>query len=107
MKRTHIEMGPVYFQDGQRSIYLKENTYIHIEQLDANLQIYDVSFSKQNFTVCRVDDGSSIEERPWNNKRMLWMHQTDYNVYDNERQLLAILRGSSDQKLNIEIIEVS
>ena len=83
-----------------------ENVYLHIELLDAALQIYDISFSDPDFTMCRVDDGRSVQKRPWNEKRLLWMNRTNYNIYDASTKLVAVLRSARDRHGEQNIIEV-
>ena len=108
MKQTRIKLGPSFFMDGERSIYLKENAYLHIEQLDSALEIYDISFSDSTFTVCRLDNGANVEKRPWNDKRLIYLSQTGYRIYDSINIGLATIRNTEEEGvITVEVIEGS
>ena len=108
MKFTGIQLGPLYFVSGERSIYLRENTYMHIEMLDQKRKIYDVSFSVDNLTLTREDSNSTTQvlPRPWNKKTVLYLNEFVYKVFDDKNHLIStVYTKNGDETIYVEAID--
>lgn len=106
-KTTCVQMGPRYFKHGERSLYLFENTYLHIELLDAERQIYDVSFSNTDFHVKSVKNDKLVPQRPWNHKFMIDLGaEGPYTIHGKCGTVIMTMQGLQNEERE-SVVDVS